>query len=47
MELREYIRILRRSWVLILLVLLLGVGAAAGYSLVQTPEYRASSKVFV
>ncbi|MFT2692204.1 polysaccharide biosynthesis tyrosine autokinase [Clavibacter zhangzhiyongii] len=47
MELREYIRILRRSWVLILLVLLLGVGAAAGYSLVQTPEYRASAKVFV
>ncbi|WP_236006669.1 YveK family protein [Clavibacter zhangzhiyongii] len=47
MELREYVRILRRSWVLILLVLLLGVGAAAGYSLVQTPEYRASAKVFV
>jgi succinoglycan biosynthesis transport protein ExoP len=46
-ELREYIRILRRSWILILLALLLGVGAAAGYSLVQTPEYRASSKVFV
>ncbi|MFD2339676.1 polysaccharide biosynthesis tyrosine autokinase [Clavibacter tessellarius] len=47
MELREYIRILRRSWILILLALLLGVGAAAGYSLVQTPEYRASAKVFV
>ena len=47
MELREYIRILRRSWILILLALLLGIGAAAGYSLVQTPEYRASAKVFV
>ncbi|MFT2710309.1 polysaccharide biosynthesis tyrosine autokinase [Clavibacter sp. Sh2126] len=47
MELREYIRILRRSWILILLALLLGVGAAAGYSLAQTPEYRASAKVFV
>jgi len=46
-ELREYIRILRRSWILILLALLLGIGAAAGYSLVQTPEYRASAKVFV
>ncbi|OUE21049.1 Tyrosine-protein kinase YwqD [Clavibacter michiganensis] len=47
MELREYIRILRRSWILILLALLFGVGAAAGYSLVQTPEYRATAKVFV
>ena len=47
MELREYIRILRRSWILILLALLLGVGAAAGYSLVQTPQYRATAKVFV
>jgi succinoglycan biosynthesis transport protein ExoP len=46
-ELRDYIRILRKSWVLLLAVTLLGVAGAAGYSLVQTPQYRASSKVFV
>ena len=47
MELRDYIRILRKSWVLIVLLTLVGVGAAAGYSIVQTPSYTATSKVFV
>lgn len=47
MELRDYIRILRKSWVLILLCALIGVSAAAVYSLLQTPAYSASSKVFV
>lgn len=47
MELRDYIRILRKSWVFIALLTLVGVGGAAAYSLVQTPIYSASSKVFV
>jgi capsular exopolysaccharide synthesis family protein len=47
MELRDYIRILRKSWVLIVLLTLVGVGAAAGYSIVQKPTYTATSKVFV
>ncbi|MEC5151141.1 polysaccharide biosynthesis tyrosine autokinase [Cryobacterium sp. GrIS_2_6] len=47
MELRDYIRILRKSWVLIVLLLLVGVGAAAAYSLTATPVFSASSKVFV
>lgn len=47
MELRDYIRILRKSWVLIVILAVAGVGAAAAYSLLQTPEYSASSKVFV
>jgi capsular exopolysaccharide synthesis family protein len=47
MELRDYIRILRKSWVLIVLLTLVGIGAAAGYSIMQTPTYSATSKVFV
>ena len=46
-ELRDYIRILRKSWVLIVLLTLVGTGSAAAYSLFQTPTYSASSKVFV
>ncbi len=47
MELRDYIRILRKSWTLILLLVLIGIAAAAALSIVQTPQYSASSKVFV
>ncbi|KQO11969.1 chromosome partitioning protein [Agreia sp. Leaf244] len=47
MELRDYIRILQKSWILIAIVLLLGVGAAAAYSILQTPKYSSSAKVFV
>lgn len=47
MELRDYIRILRKSWVLLVLLTLVGVGAASALTLVQTPTYIARSKVFV
>src|SRR6478609_11785515 len=47
MELTDYIRILRKNWILIVIATLLGVGAAAGYSLTRTPMYEASSTVFV
>lgn len=47
MELRDYIRILRKSWVLIVLFTLVAVGAASAFSIVQTPQYSATSKVFV
>ncbi|TFC24401.1 polysaccharide biosynthesis tyrosine autokinase [Cryobacterium sp. TMT1-3] len=47
MELRDYIRILRKSWVLIVLCTLVAVGAASAYSILQTPQYSATSKVFV
>jgi capsular exopolysaccharide synthesis family protein len=46
-ELRDYIRILRRSWVLITLLALVGVGASAAYSLSRTPQYSSSAQVFV
>lgn len=47
MELRDYIRILRKGWILILTLTLVGLGAAAAYTIVKTPEYTASAKVFV
>ncbi|PJJ55566.1 capsular exopolysaccharide synthesis family protein [Compostimonas suwonensis] len=46
-ELRDYIRILRKSWVLIVVLVLVGIGAAAAYSITQTPVYSSSAKVFV
>jgi len=46
-ELSDYIRILRKSWVLIVVLALTGVGAAAAFALVQTPQFSATSKVFV
>lgn len=47
MELRDYLRVLRGSWALITLLTLLGVGAAAVYSIAATPKYSSSAKVFV
>lgn len=47
MELRDYIRVLRKSWLLIVVITLIGVGAAAAYSLTRTPLYESTSKVFV
>ncbi|MCR2824247.1 polysaccharide biosynthesis tyrosine autokinase [Microbacterium sp. zg.Y909] len=47
MELSDYIRILRKNWVIILVATLLGLSAAAAYSLTRTPVYESSSTVFV
>ena len=47
MELRDYARILHKHWVLILACLLLGVGAAAAYSIVVSPKYEASTELYV
>jgi capsular exopolysaccharide synthesis family protein len=46
-ELSDYIRILRKSWILIVVLALVGVAGAATISLLQTPKYSAASKVFV
>lgn len=46
-ELRDYLRVLRKYWILIVALTLIGVGAAATYSLLQTPIYSSSAKVFV
>lgn len=47
MELRDYVRIVRKGWILITAIALLAIAAAAAYSFVKTPEYSASAKVFV
>lgn len=47
MELRDYIRIIRTGWVLIVVMALVGVAAAAGFSLITKPQYKASAQVFV
>jgi capsular exopolysaccharide synthesis family protein len=46
-ELREYIAVLRKGGMLILLLALVGAGAASVYSLVKKPEFTASTQVFV
>ena len=46
-ELRDYIRVLRKSWVLIVVLTLAFVAAASAYSILQTPTYSATAKVFV
>lgn len=47
MELSDYIRILRKNWLVIVAATLVGLTAAAGYSLTRTPMYEAQSVVFV
>lgn len=47
MELRDYVRVLRRSWLAVLLMTLLGMIGAAIFSFVVTPEYEAESRVYV
>ena len=47
MELRDYVRILHKSWVLIFVFLLLGIGFAAAYSIVVTPKYEATTELYV
>lgn len=47
MELRDYLRVLRKRWFLVLGAALLGVGIAAVTSLLITPKYQASTLSFV
>lgn len=47
MELSDYIRILRKNWLVIVVLTLVGLGGAAAYSLTRTPIYESSSTVFV
>lgn len=47
MELRDYLRILHKSWILIVVLTLVGVGVAAVYSLLVTPKYEATTQLYV
>jgi capsular exopolysaccharide synthesis family protein len=46
-ELRDYITVLRKGWVFILVLALVGVAAAAGFSVLKKPVYSTSAQVFV
>ena len=47
MELQDYIAIVRKRWLSILVITLLGAGAAFAASTAMTPQYTARSQVFV
>jgi capsular exopolysaccharide synthesis family protein len=46
-DLRDYVRILRKSWALILAFVVLGVAAGVALTLATTKEYEASAQLFV
>lgn len=47
MELRDYLRVLRKQWRLIALCVLMATGAAALLTFTATPQYRTTVKFFV
>ncbi|MEW1982989.1 polysaccharide biosynthesis tyrosine autokinase [Pseudarthrobacter oxydans] len=47
MELKDYLRVVRRRWISIVAAMLIGLGIAAGYTLTQTPQFQAKSQLFV
>nr|WP_211161201.1 polysaccharide biosynthesis tyrosine autokinase [Microcella alkalica] len=46
-ELADYLRILRKRWLVILVLTLVGIAASATATLLMTPQYRATTQVFV
>jgi hypothetical protein len=46
-ELRDYIRILRKNWILIVACALLGVAAASAVSIAATAKYVSSTELYV
>lgn len=46
-ELRNLIRTVRKGWALITVMLLVGLGGAAVFSILQSPKYLSTAKVFV
>ncbi|MDQ4214285.1 polysaccharide biosynthesis tyrosine autokinase [Microbacterium sp. ASV81] len=46
MDLHDYVRILRKNWILILIVVV-GVAGGAGYAALQHPKYNASTQLYV
>ncbi|WP_314452510.1 polysaccharide biosynthesis tyrosine autokinase [uncultured Microbacterium sp.] len=47
MELSDYIRILRKNWIAIVALTLIGLSATTVYTLTRTPIYESSSTIFV
>lgn len=47
MELRDYLRILHKNWILIVTCTLLGVAAASAVSIMATPKYFSNTELYV
>ena len=47
MDLRDYVRILRKGWASILAFVVVGIGAGVGLTLATTKVYEATSQLFV
>jgi capsular exopolysaccharide synthesis family protein len=47
MDLRSYLRIIRKNWWIILLLALLGVGGATAYNMTSTPQYESAVTFYV
>ena len=47
MELRDYLRVFRKSWILITVLTVLGAVLGLAYSIFATPVYTANARVFV
>lgn len=46
-ELQDYLTILRKRWLSILLITLVATGAAVGVTLTMTPQYQATTQLYV
>jgi polysaccharide biosynthesis transport protein len=47
MEIREYVRILRRNLLVLAVLVLVGLSGGAGFAALQTPMYSASAEVYI
>ena len=47
MEPANYLRVLRRRWWIVLLSVVVGLGAAGAFDVLQTPRYRAQTRLLV
>lgn len=47
MELRDYIRILQKNWIAILVLLLIGLAGGGAYAYLQAPKYVTSTQLYV
>ena len=47
MELRDYVRIIHKNWMLITAFTLVGICVAAGVSLIMKPQYEAGTQLYV
>ena len=47
MELRDYIRILQKNWIVILILLLVGLAGGGAYAYLQAPKYVTSTQLYV